>query len=94
MTVKRLAICVLALCVGGLTALPVLAGDWRHDRDHRMRHSERYVPAGGDIIDYLFGGPRYYDMQMSTTAAGACAYHPVGPDGNAVNDVNDHYCGK
>ena len=42
----------------------------------------------------LFGGPRYYDSQMFTTAAGACAYHRVGPDARAANDVNDHYCGK
>jgi hypothetical protein len=62
-------------------------------RDHKVQ-PERYVPAEGDIIDILFGGPRYYDQQLITTAAGACSYHRVGPDANALNKINDHHCGK
>jgi len=42
----------------------------------------------------LFGGPRYYDQQLFTTAAGACSYDKVGPDANALNKINDHHCGK
>jgi hypothetical protein len=31
---------------------------------------------------------------LVTTAAGACSYHRVGPDANALNKINDHHCGK
>ncbi|WP_352495202.1 MULTISPECIES: hypothetical protein [unclassified Mesorhizobium] len=55
---------------------------------------ERYVPANGDIIEFLFGGPRYYDNHLFTTAAEPCSYNRVGPDANAANVINDHYCGK
>jgi hypothetical protein len=78
------------MCFGA--AVPAFAKDWHRGREQRPE--ERYVPANGDIIDILFGGPRYYDNRMFTTAAGPCAYHPVGPDANAVNDINDRYCGK
>ena len=52
------------------------------------------MPAGRTLVEMLFGGPRYYDKQMFTTAAGPCAYHRVGPDAYAVNDINDRDCGK
>ncbi len=76
-------------CPGLKVWAPAFAGD----RDHKPRH-ERYVPADGDIIDFLFGGPRYYDQHLFTTAAGACSYQRVGPDANALNVINDHHCGK
>ncbi|MDX8524193.1 hypothetical protein RFM68_06730 [Mesorhizobium sp. MSK_1335] len=82
---------IAALMLAAAAAGPASAGE-RHR--HRIIEQERYVPASDDIIDALFGGPRYYDRQMSTTAAGACAYHRVGPDADAVNDISDHYCGK
>lgn len=91
MTRKRFAIGVLALGVACGMSASAFAGD-KH-RDRRVQ-SERYVPADGDIIDILFGGPRYYDQQLFTTAAGACSYHSVGPDANALNKINDHHCGK
>ncbi len=87
---KYFAIAALA-ATATMAAGPTSAGE-RYRRP--VVEHERYVPASDDIIDTLFGGPRYYDQQMSTTAAGACAYHRVGPDANAVNDINDHYCGK
>jgi hypothetical protein len=89
MTTKTLAICALVLGLGCGISAPAFAGD----RDHKPRH-ERYVPADGDIIDFLFGGPRYYDQHLFTTAAGACSYQRVGPDANALNVINDHHCGK
>ena len=64
---------------------------------HRHRQPEpeqRYVPAHRDLIYALFGGPRYYDKMLVTTAAGPCSYDRVGPDANALNKVNDHHCGK
>ncbi|MCV3207717.1 hypothetical protein OHD62_13820 [Mesorhizobium sp. YC-39] len=91
MTTKRFAIRALALAIGCSLSASAFAGD-KH-RDHRVQ-SERYVPAEGDIIDVLFGGPRYYDQQLFTTAAGACSYHRTGPDANALNKINDHHCGK
>jgi hypothetical protein len=91
MTTKCFAICALVFGIGCSISASAFAGD-RH-RDHRAQ-PERYVPADGDIIDILFGGPRYYDHQMFTTAAGACSYHRVGPDANALNKINDHHCGK
>ncbi|CAH2404226.1 hypothetical protein [Mesorhizobium ventifaucium] len=81
MTTKRFAILALAFAMGCSMAF---AGN----RDQRA-DSERYVPAEGNIIDILFGGPRYYDQQLFTTAAGACSY-----DANALNKINDHHCGK
>jgi hypothetical protein len=87
---KHFAIAALMLAAAAVMAGPASAGEHRH----RVTEHERYVPASDDIIDTLFGGPRYYDQQMSTTAAGACSHHRVGPDANAVNDINDHYCGK
>ncbi|MBN9548919.1 MAG: hypothetical protein J0H31_08575 [Alphaproteobacteria bacterium] len=88
---KHFAIAALVLAAAATMAGPASAGE-RHR--HRVTGQERYVPASDDIIETLFGGPRYYDQQMSTTATGACSYHRVGPDANAVNDINDHYCGK
>lgn len=91
MTTKCVAILALAVAMGSSVCAPAFAGDGHHDR---RVHSERYVPAEGDLIDILFGGPRYYDQHLVTTAAGACSYHRVGPDANAVNKINDHHCGK
>ncbi|WP_036257602.1 hypothetical protein [Mesorhizobium sp. WSM3224] len=88
---KCFAISVLVLAAAATMTAPASAGErYRHP----ITGHERYVPVGDDIIDTLFGGPRYYDQQMTTTAADACAYHRVGPDANAVNDINDQYCGK
>src|ERR1700755_2958201 len=56
--------------------------------------SGQYVPTGGGIIQFLFGGPRYYDRMLITMAAGACSYQRVGPDADALNKINDHQCGK
>ncbi|RWM78310.1 MAG: hypothetical protein EOR81_14550 [Mesorhizobium sp.] len=89
MTTKRFAIRALVLGV----VCSMSAAAFAASRDQRA-DSERYVPAEGDIIDILFGGPRYYDRQLFTTAAGACSYHRVGPDANALNKINDHHCGK
>ncbi|TPI53598.1 MULTISPECIES: hypothetical protein [unclassified Mesorhizobium] len=91
MTTKRFAICALALVMGCGIVSSASAGA-RHR--HHQGEPERYVPADGDIIDILFGGPRYYDRQLVTMAAGACSYHRVGPDANALNKINDHHCGK
>ncbi|RVB61257.1 hypothetical protein [Mesorhizobium sp. M7A.F.Ca.CA.002.03.2.1] len=91
MTTKCVAILALAVATGASLCPPALAGDRHYDR---RVHSERYVPAEGDLIDILFGGPHYYDQQLVTTAAGACSYHRVGPDANALNKINDHHCGK
>ncbi|ESY78132.1 hypothetical protein X740_21445 [Mesorhizobium sp. LNHC221B00] len=91
MTTKRIAICALALAMGCGMSPSALAGA-RHR--HYQAERERYVPAEDDLIDFLFGGPRYYDQQLFTTAAGACSYHRVGPDANATNKINDHHCGK
>lgn len=101
MTTKRFAIHAIVFgVVCGLSA-SAFASDkhrdyWHRDywhRDHRA-HSERYVPADHDLLYVLFGGPRYYDQQLFTTAAGACSYHRTGPDANALNKINDHHCGK
>ncbi len=81
-----------ALALAATLAAPALAGNARHAEASVAQ--DRHVRAGDDFVEWLFGGPRYYDRQMITTAAGLCAYHSVGPDGNAVNIVNDHYCGK
>jgi hypothetical protein len=89
MTTKRFAILALVFATGCSVFASALAGN----RDQRA-DPERYVPAEGNIIDILFGGPRYYDQQLFTTAAGACSYHRVGPDANALNKINDHHCGK
>lgn len=91
MMTGRFAIRALAFGVACAISASAFAGD-KH-RDHRVQ-SERYVPAEGDLIDILFGGPRYYDQQLFTTAAGACSYHRTGPDANALNKINDHHCGK
>ncbi|UCI07086.1 hypothetical protein [Mesorhizobium sp. B1-1-8] len=91
MMTKYLAIPALVLgIIVGMSA-PAFAGDRHYER--RVEH-ERYVPAEGDLIDILFGGPRYYDAMLVTTAAGACSYHRTGPDANALNKINDHHCGK
>ncbi|RVD48260.1 MAG: hypothetical protein EOS30_20765 [Mesorhizobium sp.] len=92
MTTKRLAICVLALAMGCCMSSTAFAGA-KH-RHNRQGEQERYVPAEDDLIDFLFGGPRYYDQQLVTTAAGACSYQRTGPDGFAINKINDHHCGK
>lgn len=88
---KYFAIAALMLVTAAMMAGPAAAGEQHR---YRVVKHERYVPASDDIIETLFGGPRYYDQQMTTTAAGACAYHRVGPDANAVNYINDNYCGK
>ena len=91
MTTKCFAILALTVGIGcGICGLAA-AQDRHYDRQDQP---ERYVPADGGIIDFLFGGPRYYDQQLVTTAAGACSYHRVGPDANALNKINDHHCGK
>ncbi|MEZ2333698.1 hypothetical protein AB6802_28590 [Mesorhizobium sp. RCC_202] len=95
---KYPAISALVLATAASLSASAFAGE-NHHRHHHYSHyrvveQERYVPAHEDLIDMLFAGPRYYDQQMSATAAGACAYHRVGPDANAVNDINDNYCGK
>jgi len=102
MTTKRFAICALALAMACGVSAPAFAGAKHHH--HRHHHtqsqyysqagSERYVPADDDLIGFLFGGPRYYDQQLFTTAAGACSYDRVSPDANATNKINDHHCGK
>ncbi|CDX15322.1 conserved exported hypothetical protein [Mesorhizobium sp. ORS 3324] len=91
MTTKNLAISALVLA----TAIGVSGQAFAGHRHHqRLVEQERYVPAEGDLIDILFGGPRYYDAMLVTTAAGACSYHRTGPDANALNKINDHHCGK
>ncbi|MBN9219903.1 MAG: hypothetical protein J0I79_18320 [Mesorhizobium sp.] len=92
MTIKSLAICVLALAVGCGAASSALAGT-RHYKQHQA-DQQRYVPADDNLFDFLFGGPRYYDQQLFTTGAGPCSYDRVGPDANAINHINDHHCGK
>ncbi|SFP46200.1 hypothetical protein SAMN03159463_04262 [Mesorhizobium sp. NFR06] len=87
-----LAISTLVLAAAVGMSSPTSAGD-RHHRQQTVER-ERYVPANGDIIDILFGGPRYYDVMLVTTAAGACSYHRTGPDAYALNKINDHHCGK
>lgn len=84
--------CMTALGLAIVLATPSFAGGTRYEDAQPPR--ERHVRAGDDLVEWLLGGHRYYDRQMSTTAVGPCAYHRVGPDGNAVNDINDHYCGK
>jgi hypothetical protein len=91
MITKRVAILALAFAMGSSLCASAFAGDRHH---HQRVQSERYVPADNDLIGFLFGGPRYYDQQLFTTAAGACSYHRVGPDANALNKINDHHCGK
>jgi len=91
MTTKRFAICALALAMACGISSSAFAGA-KHR--HHQAEPERYVPADDDFIGFLFGGPRYYDQQLFTTAAGACSYHRVGPDANALNKINDHHCGK
>ncbi|MER9656589.1 hypothetical protein NKJ26_24355 [Mesorhizobium sp. M0152] len=91
MATRRFAICALAFAIGCGASTSAFAGA-KHR--HYEAGQERYVPAHGDIIDILFGGPRYYDRQLVTTAVGACSYHRVGPDANALNKINDHHCGK
>ncbi|QPC91719.1 hypothetical protein [Mesorhizobium sp. INR15] len=88
MTIKRLAIVALAFATV-CSASSAYAG-----AKHHQAQPERYVPADRDIIEVLFGGPRYYDQQLFTTAAGECSYDRVGPDANALNKINDHHCGK
>lgn len=91
MTMKCLVIPALALAAAVGLSGPASAGDryYKHPVER-----ERYVPAEGDLIDILFGGPRYYDQQLFTTAAGPCSYNRTGPDANAINKINDHHCGK
>ena len=88
---KYLATSALGLGLAFVVSAPAFAA-----QRYRARSvdQDRYVPADGDIIDVLFGGPRYYDQRLLTTGAGPCAYHRTGPDGNAANKINDHYCGK
>jgi hypothetical protein len=92
MTTKILATWALVFAVGCSLSSTAIAKE-----KHRHRQPEpeqRYVPAHRDLIYALFGGPRYYDTMLTTTAAGACSYNRVGPDANALNKINDHHCGK
>lgn len=94
---KHLAVSVLAIAAVATLSAPAVAGEKHHHRHHRHHQPverERYVPASDDLLYQLFGGPRYYDQQLFTTAAGACSYNRVGPDANATNKINDHHCGK
>jgi hypothetical protein len=89
---RRFAMLVLVVAAGaGLSTSAQAAHRHHHSQPAQ---SERYVPADDDLINFLFGGPRYYDQQLVTTAAGACSYDRVGPDANALNKINDHHCGK
>lgn len=89
---KFSAIGAIVFGLAAALATPSLAGSQRRNAaKHRQQH---YVPAGGDLIEWLFGGPRYYDKRLVTTAAEPCAYQRTGPDANAANAINDHYCGK
>jgi hypothetical protein len=88
---KSLTICALVLGIGCSISGSAFPQDLRPGH---QAQNEQYVPTSGGIINFLFGGPRYYDRQMFTMAAGACSYHPVGPDADAANKINDHYCGK
>ncbi|TPM30898.1 hypothetical protein [Mesorhizobium sp. B2-3-4] len=90
MTMKSLAICALALAVGCGAASSAFAGT----RHYKHIDQQRYVPADDNLFDFLFGGPRYYDQQLFTTGAGPCSYDRTGPDGFAINHINDHHCGK
>lgn len=95
---KYLALSALVLAVAGMSA-SAFAGERHHHHRHHRHYQppverERYVPASDDLLYQLFGGPRYYDQQLFTTAAGACSYNRVGPDANATNKINDHHCGK
>ncbi|TRC93266.1 hypothetical protein FJV76_11675 [Mesorhizobium sp. WSM4303] len=92
MTTKILATCALVLAVGCSLSSAAIAKDKHRHRQHP--EPERYVPADRDLLYMLFGGPRYYDKMLVTTAAGACSYNRIGPDANAMNKVNDHWCGK
>ena len=76
MTTKRAATFALAFAIGSSACASAFAGERHHPKKPQP---ERYVPADGDIIDILFGGPRYYDQQLFTTSAGACSYDKVGP---------------
>ena len=91
MKTKSLALCALILGLGCGISGSAFPQDL-----HRNPGGQpgQYVPTGGGVIEFLFGGPRYYDKQMFTMAAGACSYHRVGPDADAANKINDHYCGK
>ncbi|WP_407067704.1 hypothetical protein [Mesorhizobium sp. CU2] len=94
---KYLAVSVLVFATAATMSAPAVAGEKHHHRHHRHHQAveqERYVPASDDLLYQLFGGPRYYDQQLFTTAAGACSYDRVGPDANATNKINDHHCGK
>ena len=91
MTTKLFATCALILAVGCSLSSAAIA---KEKHRHRQPEPERYVPADRDLIQVLFGGPRYYDKMLVTTAAGPCSYDRVGPDANALNKINDHHCGK
>ena len=85
--------------IGLLAAIALLAGGPAFAGHRKHRHADeaqapQFVPAGKDWVEWLFGGPRYYDHRLFTTGGEPCAYNRVGPDANAVNDINDHYCGK
>ena len=91
MTTKIFTTCALVLAVGCSLSSAAIA---KEKHRHRQPEPERYVPADRDLIQVLFGGPRYYDTMLVTTAAGPCSYNRIGPDANALNKVNDHHCGK
>ncbi|MER9205495.1 hypothetical protein [Mesorhizobium sp. M0771] len=93
MTIKILATSALVLALGCSLSTAALAKEKKH-RHRQPEPEQRYVPAHRDLFNALFGGPRYYDKMLVTTAAGPCSYDRVGPDANALNKVNDHHCGK
>jgi hypothetical protein len=91
---KYLTLSALVLATAATVSAQAVAGEKHHHRHYQPVERERYVPASDDLLYQLFGGPRYYDQQLFTTAAGACSYDRVGPDANATNKINDHHCGK
>ena len=91
---KYLTLSALVLATVATASAQAVAGEKHHHRHYQPVERERYVPASDDLLYQLFGGPRYYDQQLFTTAAGACSYDRVGPDANATNKINDHHCGK
>ncbi|TIV86490.1 MAG: hypothetical protein E5V93_04215 [Mesorhizobium sp.] len=84
----------LVLATAATVSAQAVAGEKHHHRHYQLVERERYVPASDDLLYQLFGGPRYYDQQLFTTAAGACSYDRVRADANATNKINDHHCGK
>ncbi|TGR90570.1 hypothetical protein EN834_36005, partial [bacterium M00.F.Ca.ET.191.01.1.1] len=69
---KYLTISALVLATAASMSASAVAGERYHHRHHRHQppvEHEGYVPASDDILYQLFGGPRYYDQQLFTTAS-------------------------